>query len=70
MQALIAQESVNAGGDALNLNPNDGDRLWFDLGVAWLTKAGDIIADVASKSHLEKYSLLRSSQPGLRTLLS
>ena len=49
MQALIAQASVDAGGDALNLNPNDGDRLWFDLSVTWLTKAGDITADVASK---------------------
>jgi len=48
MQALIAQASVNAGGDALNLNPNDGDRLWFDMGVSWLTKAGDVTADVAS----------------------
>ena len=49
MQALIAQASIDAGGDALNLNPNDGDRLWFDMGVSWLTKAGDVVADVASK---------------------
>ena len=57
MQALIAQASVNSGGDALNLNPKDGDRMWFDMGVSWLTKAGDITADLASKSFIRRNPL-------------
>jgi len=57
MQALIAQASLDAGGNPFNLNPNDGDRLWFDLGVSWLTKAGDVTADVASESFLEQVYL-------------
>jgi len=45
MQALIAGASVAAGGNALALDPGNGDRLWIDLGVSWLTNATDLIAD-------------------------
>lgn len=44
MQALIARASLQYGGNALGLNPDDGDRIWFDLGTSWLTPVGDAAA--------------------------
>jgi len=59
MQALIAGASVRAGGDALALDPRNGDRLWIDLAVSWETALGDnIAASTAQKitSDIESYS--------------
>jgi len=67
MPALIASSSNAAGSNALSLNPRDGDRLWFDLGVSWLTVAGDKIADVAIAtltSEIPAYSKRR--YPGVK----
>jgi hypothetical protein len=44
MQTLIAAASVASGGDALELYPKNGDRLWLDLVLSWETAAGDEIA--------------------------
>jgi hypothetical protein len=44
MQALIAAASVAAGGDALALDPGNGDRMWIDLSISWATAAADATA--------------------------
>lgn len=44
MQALIASASVAAGGDALALDPGNGDRIWIDLSISWGTAAADATA--------------------------
>ena len=41
MQALIAAASVAAGGDALALDPGNGDRMLIDLSISWATAAAD-----------------------------
>jgi hypothetical protein len=66
MQALIATASVAAGGDALALDPNNGDRLWIDLSVSWLTKTVDLVADaiiIKLGSDIESYS--KRTYPGV-----
>lgn len=67
MQAIIASASLAAGSNALALDPRDGDRLWFDLGISWLTPAGDRIADLAIAtltSEITAYS--KRKYPGVK----
>jgi hypothetical protein len=45
MQALTAAASVAAGGDALGLDPGNGDRNWLIFTISWETAAGDATAD-------------------------
>jgi len=62
MQALIAQASVNAGGDAINLDPGNGDRVWIDLLVSWETAAVDTVADdimVNLQTNIDTYTQQR-----------
>jgi len=67
MQALIAGASVAAGGDALALDPGNGDRLWIDLEVSWLTNATDLVADaiiIELGNNIESYS--KKAYPGVK----
>lgn len=41
MSHLIAQASQNAGGNALGLDPNAGDRVWMEYDIAWLSPLCD-----------------------------
>ena len=45
MQAFTAAASVARGGDALDLDPGNGDRMWIILTISWETAAGDSTAD-------------------------
>ncbi len=45
LQELTAAASVAAGGDALALDPGNGDRNWLIFTVSWETAAGDVTAD-------------------------
>jgi hypothetical protein len=40
----IAAASQSNGGNILNLNPADGDHMWIEYSVSWLTAAGDGVA--------------------------
>jgi hypothetical protein len=41
MPYIIPQQSVAAGGNALGMKPSDGDRMWMEYDVSWLTALGD-----------------------------
>ena len=41
MPYVIPAASVAAGGNALGMNPNEGDRMWMEYDVSWLTALGD-----------------------------
>jgi hypothetical protein len=41
MQALITAGTVAAGGDALGLDPRNGDRMWMEISISWATAAAD-----------------------------
>jgi hypothetical protein len=59
LQALIAKGSVAAGGNALVLDPGDGDRVWIDLSISWITAVGDGIAETLAKkltSDIDNYT--------------
>jgi hypothetical protein len=45
LQALTADASVAAGGDALGFDPDNGDRNWLIFTVSWETSLGDATAD-------------------------
>lgn len=67
MQALIAAASVSTGGDALTLDPGNGDRMWIDLSVSWATGAADSTANSIATtlaSDIVKYS--KNACPGVR----
>lgn len=40
----LSEASVASGGDALQLDPKNGDRLWIDLVISWETAVGDDVA--------------------------
>ncbi|RDL40051.1 FAD-binding-containing protein [Venustampulla echinocandica] len=41
MPYIIPAQSVAAGGNALGMKPTDGDRMWMDYNLSWLTPLGD-----------------------------
>lgn len=41
MSYIIPAQSVAAGGNALGMKPADGDRMWMEYDVSWLTALGD-----------------------------
>ncbi|KUJ08661.1 FAD-binding domain-containing protein [Mollisia scopiformis] len=41
MPYIIPAESVAAGGNALGMNPAEGDRMWMEYDISWLTALGD-----------------------------
>ncbi|KAF4625739.1 hypothetical protein G7Y89_g12424 [Cudoniella acicularis] len=41
MPFIIPGHSVAAGGNALGMNPAEGDRMWMEYDISWLTAAGD-----------------------------
>lgn len=45
MQVFTAAASLAAGGNALELDPGNGDRNWLIFTVSWETAAGDAIAN-------------------------
>jgi hypothetical protein len=45
LQALTAAASLAGGGNALGLDPANGDRNWLIFTVSWETAAGDAIAN-------------------------
>jgi hypothetical protein len=66
MQALIAAASVAAGGDAIALDPGNGDRMWLDLSISWATEAGDAIAySIATTLANDIVSYSQSTYPGV-----
>ena len=41
MSYIIPQQSVAAGGNALGMKPSDGDRMWMEYDISWLTALED-----------------------------
>ncbi|KAF8860556.1 FAD-binding domain-containing protein [Acephala macrosclerotiorum] len=41
MPYIIPQQSVATGGNALGMNPAEGDRMWMEYDISWLTALGD-----------------------------
>jgi len=41
MPYIIPYQSVAAGGNALGMNPAEGDRMWMEYDISWLTALGD-----------------------------
>lgn len=60
---LIAQASTDAGGNALGLTPDSGDRVWIEYDLGWASPGCDDdcpayvkkVADAAHDMHEEKY---------------
>jgi len=66
MQTFIAEASVARGGDALDLNPRNGDRLFIGIIVSWETTAGDTTADsIAIKLANDIESYVKSKYQGV-----
>ncbi|VUC32592.1 unnamed protein product [Clonostachys rosea] len=61
---LIAQASIDAGGNALGVTPDVGDKIWVEYNVAWASPACDedcpafakTAADTFQELHKSKYS--------------
>ncbi|TVY29461.1 putative FAD-linked oxidoreductase [Lachnellula hyalina] len=49
LQTLLSAASVASGGDAIQLDPRNGDRVWIDLVISWETAVGDDIAASAAE---------------------
>lgn len=45
----LSAASVASGGDAIQLDPRNGDRVWIDLVISWETAVGDDIAASAAE---------------------
>jgi hypothetical protein len=59
MPYTIAAASQANGGDALGLDPANGDRLWLAYSMSWETAAGDSVAhQLAAQmtANIEKYA--------------
>lgn len=41
MPAIIPAQSQLAGGNALGMSPAEGDRMWMEYDISWLTVLGD-----------------------------
>lgn len=41
MPYIIPAQSVAAGGNSLGMNPTEGDRMWMEYDISWLTALGD-----------------------------
>jgi hypothetical protein len=55
----ISAASVANGGNVLGLDPANGDRMWMEYTISWLTALGDGIAQGIAKqqtSDIETYS--------------
>lgn len=66
MQTLIIQASADVGENALGLDPRNGDRLWIDLNVSWLTAVDDEVASTIITqlaTDIETYT--ESTYPGI-----
>jgi hypothetical protein len=67
LQALTAAASVAAGGDALDLDPGNGDRNWLIFTVSWETAAGDALADsLATKLANDAVNYSKTQYSGVR----
>jgi len=44
MPYIIPAQSVAAGGNALGMSPAEGDRMWMEYDISWLTAVGDDVA--------------------------
>lgn len=47
---LIPEQSIAAGGNALGMTPDSGDRMWMEYDVSWLTPLGDKDADTMARN--------------------
>jgi hypothetical protein len=53
MPYIIPAQSVAAGGNALGVDPREGDRMWIEYDISWLTAVGDADADAMARNITE-----------------
>ncbi|TVY21400.1 putative FAD-linked oxidoreductase [Lachnellula arida] len=66
LQTLLSEASVASGGNALQLDPKNGDRVWIDLVISWETAAGDDTAASSAEQILSDIdSYVRTAYAGV-----